>query len=419
MIYKIEHITNKAKLIDKVNTKKYLTIHGTGNQKATAQNERDYLNSISNTSSTGFHVVVDDKQAIECIPFNRVAYHAGDGGEGKGNNQSIGLEICESGNRNLTLYNAVQVSAKILKEENIPIENMKRHFDWSGKNCPRILSANDWQGWNEFKKEVEKELNKSNVKNDTLYRVQVGAYSIKENAEKLLQELKSKGFQGVITETSVTAPPIPPKEEINIKSKYYKIGDAHIIETTPDNIYVKILGDTLDKSVGVNGVLFDTQTAPVTSPESCVFIAMNDGKPLSNNSQFNGWNSPPRATLIYHTNKKLGFRQLKNISTIKDNTIWAVGGFMVKPYMDFKNEQIPPGVNYKTAHTYIGYDKEGKIYLIIKPNHNISEIVPLMDKLKITNAIVLDGGGSSQMNHPDGQYKSTRKINSAILLKEI
>lgn len=257
------------------------------------------------------------------------------------------------------------------------------------------------------------------VKTDKLYRVQVGAYSVKENAEKLLQDLKSKGFQGVITETSVTTPPIPPKGETDIKSKCYKIGDAQIIETTPDNIYVKILGDTLDKSVGVNGVLFDTKTAPVGDPESCVFIAMNDGKALSNNSQFNGWNGPPRATLIYHTNNKLGFRQLKDITTIKDNTIWAVGGFMVKPYMDFKNEQIPPGVNYKTAHTYVGYDAEGKIYLIVKPNHMIADIVPLLNQLKITNAIVLDGGGSSQMDHPNGSFKSSRKINSAILLKEI
>lgn len=253
---------------------------------------------------------------------------------------------------------------------------------------------------------------------DKLYRVQVGAYSILEGAEKLLQELNSKGFQGFISETTLGTPTIP-KEETNIKSKYYKIGDAHIIETTPDNIEIAILGDNLDKSVGVNGVLFDTKTAPVTDPESCVFIAINDGKALSNNSQFNGWNGPPRATLIYHTNKKLGFRQLKDISTIKDNTIWAVGGFMVKPYMDFKNEQIPSGVNYKTAHTYIGYDVEGKIYLIVKPNHMIADIVPLMDQLKITNAIVLDGGGSSQMNHPGGKYTSTRKINSAILLKQV
>lgn len=212
-----------------------------------------------------------------------------------------------------------------------------------------------------------------------------------------------------------------PQVPTNRKSKYYKIGDAHIIETTPDNIEVAILGNTLHgaKRYGVNGTFFDTRTASVTSPNSCVFIAMNDGKALSNNAQFNGWNAPPRATLIYHTNGKLGFRQLQNINTIRGITKWAVGGYMVKPYMDFKNEKIPGSVNYKTAHSYISYDGKGKIYLIVKPNHYIREIVPLMDSLGVTHAICLDGGGSSQLNHPDGNYRSSRRINTAVLLKEV
>jgi N-acetylmuramoyl-L-alanine amidase len=254
-------------------------------------------------------------------------------------------------------------------------------------------------------------------KANVLYKVQVGAFTIRENAEKLLDELKEKGFNGFIT-TEERKEVSKPKTN---KSKYYKIGDAHIIETTPDNIEIAILGDTLNnaKRVGVNGTFFDTKTAPVANPESCVFIAMNDGKALSNNAQFNGWNAPPRATLIYHTNKQLGFRQLQNINTIRNNTIWAIGGYMVKPYIDFGNERIPDSINYKTAHTYIGYDAEDKIYLIVKPNHMIYEIVPLLNELGITNCIALDGGGSSQLNHPQGHFRSDRRINTAIVLKEV
>lgn len=256
--------------------------------------------------------------------------------------------------------------------------------------------------------------NSSNI----LYKVQVGAYTVKANAEKLLKDLADKGFKGFIKEEVADIKVIPSKEK---KSKYYKKGDTHIIETTPDNIEIDILGNTLHGAnrYGVNGTFFDINTAPVGSPESCVFIAVNEGKPLSNNAQYNGWNGPKRATLIYHTNKKLGFRQLQSINTIKDNTIWAIGGYMVKPYIDFGNERIPDSINYKTAHTYIGYDAEDKIYLIVKPNHMIYEIVPLLNELGITNAIVLDGGGSSQLNHKEGGYKSSRKINTAILLKEV
>lgn len=267
------------------------------------------------------------------------------------------------------------------------------------------------------------ELKKKSTTTKTMHRVQVGAYSVKSNAEKMLDDLKLAGFNGFIKEEDAEIV-VPEKPEIiipNKKSLYIEKGNAQIIKTRPDNIEIKVLGDTLHGAGawGVNGVLYDTNTAPVEDPESCVFIAMNEGKALSNNAQFNGWNGPPRATLIYHNNNKMGFRQLQNINPIRDITNWAVGGYMVKPYMDFANEKIPGSVNYQTAHTYIGVDADENIYLIVRPNHMIRDIVPLLDELDIIGAVVLDGGGSSQLNHPDGHFRSTRRINTAILLKEV
>ncbi len=157
-MYKVQHITNQRKIIKDMKPE-HLTIHSTGNLKSTAQNERDNLNRATNTSTTGFHIVVDELQAIECIPFNKVAYHAGDGANGPGNSKSIGLEICESGNRSKTLENAVEVSAKILHQHNWGIDKLKRHYDWSGKNCPKILSANNWKEWEVFKTKVQAHLN--------------------------------------------------------------------------------------------------------------------------------------------------------------------------------------------------------------------------------------------------------------------
>jgi len=157
MNYKVQHITNKRKIIRDM-VPEYLTIHSTGNPKSTAQNERDNLDRPSNTTTTGFHIVVDEKEAIECIPFNKVAYHAGDGAYGQGNSKSIGLEICESGNREKTLDNAVKLVAKMLHERNWGVDKLRRHYDWSGKNCPRIMSANNWKEWDRFKFNVNKEL---------------------------------------------------------------------------------------------------------------------------------------------------------------------------------------------------------------------------------------------------------------------
>ena len=39
------------------------------------------------------------------------------------------------------------------------------------------------------------------IVNNKLYKVQVGAYSIKSNAENMLVELQKKGFNGIIVET--------------------------------------------------------------------------------------------------------------------------------------------------------------------------------------------------------------------------
>ena len=302
----------------------------------------------------------------------------------------------------------------ILKYTNAPAILIENGFMDNKVEAMRMLDKG-------FQKEVAREIAQGVCEYfgvdyipETKYTVQIGSYAILDHAINIQNRLKADGYEAVVTlNGKVIDMPKP------TKSKYYKIGDAHIIETTPDNIEIKVLGDTLKENYGINGTFFDTKTAPVTNPESCVFIAMNEGKAISNNAQFNGWNSPPRATLIYHTSGLLGFRKLQNITSIAKTTQWAIGGFMVKPYMDFKNEGMPGSINYKTAHTYIGYDKDQKIYLIVKPNHMIAEIVPLLDQLKITNCIVLDGGGSSQLNHKEGSYKSTRKINTAVLLKEV
>lgn len=153
MIYLIQHVPESR--VEKrpgfVMMPKYLTIHSTANLKSTAQNERDYLTNPANTAQTSFHVVVDEKQAIECIPLNETAWHAGDG-RGEGNMRSIGLEICESGDREKTLDNAVEVAVKILMQQGLSVDRLRQHYNWSGKNCPRILR--DSGRWDEFVKKV-------------------------------------------------------------------------------------------------------------------------------------------------------------------------------------------------------------------------------------------------------------------------
>jgi N-acetylmuramoyl-L-alanine amidase CwlA len=137
-----------------------ITIHNTGNEKSTAANERAWLTNPTNNRQASFHIVIDGKEAIECIPLNENAWHAGDGsGPKSGNMTSIGIEICESGDYTKNLDNAVNLVASMLKERGWGVEKLRRHFDWSGKICPRLMyDGGKWTGWDRFKKLVDLKL---------------------------------------------------------------------------------------------------------------------------------------------------------------------------------------------------------------------------------------------------------------------
>lgn len=127
---------------------KYIVVHNTANENSSAQNERDYLSNHMNTASTSWNIVVDDKEIIEAVPVTEVAFHAGDG---IGNQYGIGIEICESGDMKKTEAHAIKLIAYLMKTYNIPIENVKTHKDFSGKECPRQILGH----WETFKEQVE------------------------------------------------------------------------------------------------------------------------------------------------------------------------------------------------------------------------------------------------------------------------
>lgn len=203
------------------------------------------------------------------------------------------------------------------------------------------------------------------------------------------------------------------------KSKYYKKGNAHVIETVADNIEIKILGNTLHNAgvFGVNGTFFDTPRPGLA--KSCWGIATNEGEAIGGNSMLVSYNrNIKRGTIVYYTDGTVEVVRVNSINEFKKSHKWSISGYSVYPYMNFKEEKMPGGIDYKTAHTYIGH-KSNNIYLIVEPNCMIKDILPLVKSLGLDSCIVLDGGGSSQLRHPGGNFKTSRKINSAVLLKEV
>ena len=143
-------------------TPQYITIHNTSNN-ASAENEVKYM--ISNNNQTSYHVAVDDKYVIQAIPFNRNAWHAGDGASGTGNRKSIGIEICYSTGNVETFKkaeaNCAKYVATLLKQYGWTTSRVKRHKDWSGKNCPHKTME---LGWDRFVKMIQAELDILNGK---------------------------------------------------------------------------------------------------------------------------------------------------------------------------------------------------------------------------------------------------------------
>ena len=186
-------------------TPSYITIHNTYND-ASAANEIAYM--ISNNNEVSFHLAVDDEEAIQGIPFDRNSWNAGDGGSGTGNRKSIAIEICYSksgGERFAKAYaNAIEVTAQMMKQFNIPASNIKYHRDWNGKYCPhRLLDCGIT---------VEKFRELAQAKYDEMYRkVEYKMYvkidvKDKDQAEKLIQLLKTAEIVAVEEPTPVPTP---------------------------------------------------------------------------------------------------------------------------------------------------------------------------------------------------------------------
>lgn len=181
-----------------------ITIHNTAND-ASAMAEISYM--IGNNNQVSFHDAVDDYQVVRGIEHNRNAWHAGDGANGFGNRNTIGVEICYSlsGGSRFTQAekNGAWYIAYLMKQygwgfDRIDDKRIGTHQNRSGKYCPhRTLDL----GLTRFYDMVRAEYNKmtgSTSSNAKLYRVQLGAYKYKANADKLAKELNTKGIDTYI-----------------------------------------------------------------------------------------------------------------------------------------------------------------------------------------------------------------------------
>lgn len=107
----------------------------------------------NNTYASAHYVIGLDGDGINCIPISEMAYHCGaktykPGIEAKlggyPNSYTIGVELChtDKGFTKETLESAEKLVAMLCAQFGLTEEDIYRHYDITGKNCPMFMVKN-------------------------------------------------------------------------------------------------------------------------------------------------------------------------------------------------------------------------------------------------------------------------------------
>lgn len=137
-------------------TPQYIVIHYTANPSSTAQQNRDYFENLKDTQETyssAQFVIGLEGEIIQCVPCNEMAYCSNNL-----NDISLSIEMChpdDTGNFNDATYNnCVYLVAQLMNYYNMDMDKLIRHYDVTGKNCPKYFVEHE-DRWEVFKSFVE------------------------------------------------------------------------------------------------------------------------------------------------------------------------------------------------------------------------------------------------------------------------
>ena len=159
----LAHVSNYSK--GRHTTIKYLVLHYTANNGDTALGNCQYFSGANRNVSS--HYFVDEKEVYRSVRDMNVAWHCGSTNGYKHkycrNTNSIGIEMCSRIDSNGRFYieretiaNAIELTKYLMEKYDIPVENVIRHYDVTGKICPRPF-VEDKKLWLAFKARLEEE----------------------------------------------------------------------------------------------------------------------------------------------------------------------------------------------------------------------------------------------------------------------
>lgn len=135
---------------------KGIVIHYTANPGTTAEQNRNYFESLKDsheTKASSHFVIGIEGEIIQCIPSSEISYASNER-----NSDTISIECChETADGKFTeeTYDTlVHLTAWLCGKFNLPVDSVIRHYDVTGKECPLYYVENEDE-WEQFKEDVQ------------------------------------------------------------------------------------------------------------------------------------------------------------------------------------------------------------------------------------------------------------------------
>lgn len=137
-----------------------IVIHYVANPNSTAEYNRRYFDNLADqdpeqggTSASSHFIVGLDGEILQCIPISEIAY-----ANAPRNNDTVSIEVChpdETGKFNEETYDSlVRLTAWLCTELELKSSDVIRHYDVSGKNCPKYFVEHE-DAWRQFLSDVK------------------------------------------------------------------------------------------------------------------------------------------------------------------------------------------------------------------------------------------------------------------------
>lgn len=134
---------------------KGIVIHYTANPGTTAEQNRNYFEGLAESGEThaSSHFIIGlSGEIVQCIPCNEIAYASNERNE-----DTVSIECCipdETGKFGDETYQSlVHLAAWLMGRYDLTADDIIRHYDVTGKNCPKYYVENEGE-WTKFKEDL-------------------------------------------------------------------------------------------------------------------------------------------------------------------------------------------------------------------------------------------------------------------------